>query len=106
MISYANQYSIQAAGKDDHVNASQLNDMVIYIVRASRASCRQVRSKSNLLSWVTLLMVHVIRWHHWLKWSRTPVHHWPSSLCISVFQLCGVCEVDVGANGIRRISFW
>ena len=28
MISYANQYSIQAAGKDDHVNASQLNDMV------------------------------------------------------------------------------
>ena len=28
MISYANQYSIQAAGKDDQVNASQLNDMV------------------------------------------------------------------------------
>ena len=28
MISYANQYNIQAAGKDDHVNANQLNDMV------------------------------------------------------------------------------
>ena len=28
MISYANQYSIQAAGTDDHVNASQFNDMV------------------------------------------------------------------------------
>ena len=28
MISYANQYSIQAVGKDEDVNASQLNDMV------------------------------------------------------------------------------
>jgi len=27
-ISYANQYNIQAAGKDDHVNANQLDDIV------------------------------------------------------------------------------
>jgi len=28
MISYANQYDIQAARKNDHVNANQLHDMV------------------------------------------------------------------------------
>jgi len=29
MISYPNQYNIQAAGKDDHINENQLNDMVV-----------------------------------------------------------------------------